>query len=164
MPDILPTATPGTVVQANADGAWVAVDASTLLPGGVDYMATASVPAVTIAADATTPVAIAPFAGTVASVTYVPSSAITGAASPASRLFSLYNRGQAGAGTTVVAILSMLGGVNAAENDMKDVPRSITPADIVVAAGDVLDWESLHIGATGLVDPGGIVRVTFNRA
>jgi hypothetical protein len=190
MPDILPTATPGSILQADAEGRWqpvtapvlpsalapghilqadgaglwTSVDPSTILAGGVDHMTSAAVPPVAILADATTPVAIAPFAGTVAGVAYVPSDDIVGADNPDSRMFSLYNRGQVGTGNTIVAILSMVNGEDAVANDAKTVLLSIGPGDTTVAAGDVLDWESFHIGANGMVDPGGLVRITFNRA
>jgi hypothetical protein len=32
----------------------------------------------------------------------------------------------------------------------------------VVAAGDVLEWQSTHVG-TGITDPGGLVKVTIDR-
>lgn len=120
--------------------------------------------AVTIAADLTSPTTVCPFAGTVTAVRYVPTATITGAASPASRTFTLYNRGAAGAGTTVVAQLAMVAGVNAPDTQAKAITLSATPANLVVAQGDILDWESLHIGATGLVDPGGVVEVDMARA
>lgn len=121
------------------------------------------VASVTIAADLTSPIGEAPFAGTVTAVEYIPTAAITGANSPASRTFALYNRGQAGSGTTKVAELAMVLGTDAAANDAKAITLQAA-ANLVVAAGDVLDWESLHVGGTGLVDPGGLVRVSISRA
>lgn len=106
----------------------------------------------------------APFAGTVTGVTYSPEADITGAASPASRTFSLINKGQAGNGATVVATLAMLGGVNASDFDAKTIVLSVTPADLVVADGDVLAWTSTAVGGTGLVDPGGLVSVEITRS
>jgi hypothetical protein len=97
-------------------------------------------------------------------VSYTPVAAITGAASPASRTFTLYNRGNVGTGTTVVAQLAMVGGVNAVQYDEKAITLSATAANLVVAADDVLEWESLHVGGTGLVDPGGQVRVEVARS
>jgi hypothetical protein len=120
--------------------------------------------AVTILADLTTLVAIAPEAGTITSVTYTPSAAITGAASPASRTFTLTNRGQAGLGTTVAATLAMVAGVNGVAYDEKPITLSGTAANLVVAAGDVLTFESTHVGGTGLVDPGGLVAVEITRS
>lgn len=116
-------------------------------------------------ADLTTVVAEADFAGTVTDVTYAPKADITGAASPNSRTFSLINKGQAGNGTTVVATLAMVGGVNALDFDEKAITLSATPADLVVAAGDVLAWTSVAVtGAGGLVDPGGLVKVQVTRS
>ena len=68
----------------------------------------ATVPAVTIAATADQTIGEVTTAGRVSSVSYTPEAAITGAASPDSRTFSLVNKGQAGAGTTTVASLAMV--------------------------------------------------------
>lgn len=119
------------------------------------------VPAVTIAADDITVIGTAPFAGTVSAVVYVPEVDITGADTN-SRTFNLHNRGQAGAGTTVVASLAMVSGVNAADYDEEAITLSIVADATDVAAGDVLTWQSLHIG-DGIADPGGSVFVTIDR-
>lgn len=121
-----------------------------------------AVPAVSTAGnDDDTVLGKAPYAGVVSAVEYIPESAITGAATN-NRTVSLINKGQSGAGTTTVASLNFANGVNASANDEKAIPLSGTAADLVVAAGDVLVWRSLHI-ATGIADPGGVVRVTFTR-
>lgn len=119
---------------------------------------------VAITADADSIVGKAPFAGTVTSCTYTAVAAVTGAASPASRTLSLINKGQTGVGTTVVATLALVGGVNLVAFDEKTIVLSSTAADLVVAANDILSWNSLHIGATGLVDPGGTVVVAISRS
>lgn len=105
----------------------------------------------------------APFTGKVVEVTYTPIAAVTGAASPASRTLSVINHGQAGAGTTVVASLALVGGVNLVAYDEKTIPLSGTAADLNVVSGDVLEFRSAAVGGTGLVDPGGTVSVTFER-
>jgi len=105
----------------------------------------------------------APFTGKVAEVTYTAVAAVTGAASPASRTLSLINRGQAGAGSTVIASLALLSGVNLVAFDEKTLTLSATAADLVVTAGDILEFRSAPVGGTGLVDPGGTVSVTFER-
>lgn len=104
----------------------------------------------------------APFAGTVIAVTYTPDTAITGAATN-HRAVRLRNRGQAGSGTTVVAELAFDSGVNAAVFDEKTIPLSATAANLVLAAGDILEWFSDAVG-TGIADPGGLVRVTISRS
>lgn len=119
------------------------------------------VPAVAIAADADTPLVESPFAGTVTAVTYHPDAAITGA-NTNSRTVTLYNRGQAGAGTTVVAQLAFTSGVNAAQYAGKAIPLSVVAGATTVAAGDTLEWNSLHVG-TGIVDPGGMAHVELTR-
>ena len=124
----------------------------------------ANVPAVAATATADQVLGDAPFAGTVTGVSYTPEADITGAASPASRTFTLVNKGQDGNGTTVVATLAMVGGVNAADFDEKALTLSGTPANLVVAGGDVLAFVSTAVGGTGLADPGGRVQVTVSRA
>jgi hypothetical protein len=105
----------------------------------------------------------APFTGKVSEVTYTALAAVTGAASPASRTLSLINRGQAGAGSTVVASLALVASVNLVAFDEKALTLSATAADLLVAAGDILEFRSAPVGGTGLVDPGGTVAVTFER-
>lgn len=123
----------------------------------------ASAEALGATADGTVVVGEAPFAGNVTGVVYVPEADITGAASPASRTFSLVNKGQDGNGTTVVATLAMVGAVNAADFDERAITLSVVADATDVAAGDVLAWTSTHVGATGLADPGGLVKVTVER-
>ena len=122
-----------------------------------------NVPAVSTAGnDDDTVLGQAPFACTVTSVQYVPEAAITGAATN-NRTVSLVNKGQAGAGTTTVASLAFDNGVNAVANDEKTITLSVTAANLVLAAGDTLLWRSIHV-ATGITDPGGVVRVTLSRS
>jgi len=129
---------------------------------GLKQTKTIDAPAATILATQST-VVEAPFDGTVAAVTYTATAAVTGAASPASRTLSLINHGQAGAGTTVVASLALLGSVNLVAYDEKVVPLTGVASSNVVVAGDVLEWRSVAVGGTGLVDPGGSVSVQFER-
>lgn len=124
----------------------------------------ARVPAVTILATTVTGVGEAPYAGTVTAVTYTADAAVTGANSPASRTVSLINKGQAGAGTTVIATLALVSGVNLVAFDEKPITLSVTAADLVIAAGDILAWSSAAVGGTGLVDPGGLVDITVSRS
>ena len=122
-----------------------------------------NVPAVSTAGnDDDTVLGQAPFACTVTSVQYVPEAAITGADTN-SRAVSLVNKGQAGSGSTTVATLALTNGVNAAANDEKTITLSGTAANLALAAGDTLQWRSIHVG-TGITDPGGVVRVTISRS
>lgn len=98
-------------------------------------------------------------AGAVSAVTYSTVTAITGA-NTNTRSVSLVNKGQAGAGSTVVATLQFNSGVNTTASDEKTITLSSTAADLVVAAGDVLQWQSTAVG-TGIADPGGLVNVTI---
>lgn len=121
----------------------------------------AECPAVTIAATTTTPVGVSPVAGVVSAVTYTPIAAITGAATN-NRTLSLVNKGQAGVGTTVVATLNFALGVNGVADEPVVLPLSAVAGATAVAQGDVLAFVSAAVG-TGIVDPGGLVEVTFSR-
>ncbi|MFD4912848.1 hypothetical protein ACFWNR_06450 [Streptomyces virginiae] len=120
------------------------------------------VPAVSTAGnDDDSVIAQAPFDCTVTAVEYVPEAAITGAATN-NRTVSLVNKGQAGSGSTTVASLNFDNGVNATANNERTITLSATAANLVLAAGDTLQWRSIHIG-TGITDPGGLVRITISR-
>ena len=55
--------------------------------------------------------------------------------------------------------------MNAVAFDEKAITLSVTAADLVVAAGDVLAWVSTAVtGGGGLVDPGGLVQVEIKSA
>lgn len=122
----------------------------------------ANAAAVAAASDLETKVGECPYAGTVSSVSYVPAATITGANTD-SRTLQLFNRGTDGSGTTKVAELAMVSGVDAAADDEKAI-TIITASDAdEVAEGDILEWKSLHVGSTGLADPGGLVIVEISR-
>lgn len=113
-------------------------------------------------ADLETKICEAPFAGHITRVAYVPASGITGANTD-SRTLQLFNRGGAGSGTTKAAELAMTSGVNATADDAKELtPITASDAD-VVAEGDIIEWKSLHVGSSGLADPGGLVIVEITR-
>lgn len=95
---------------------------------------------------------------TVTAVTYAPVTAITGA-NTNTRSVSLVNKGTDGSGTAVVATIQYNSGVNAAAADENTVTLSATPANLLLTAGQVLQWQSTHVG-TGIADPGGLVNVT----
>lgn len=122
-----------------------------------------SVPAAAATADSEVNVADAPFAGTVTAVTYIVDTVLTGADTN-SRTVVLVNKGQAGAGTTVVATKAFTSGVNAAADDETTITLSATAANLVVAAGDILAWQSTHVGGSGLADPGGLAIVEVTRS
>ncbi|MFE5332558.1 hypothetical protein ACFRCG_39890 [Embleya sp. NPDC056575] len=122
----------------------------------------ADVPAVSTAGnDDDTVLFQAPFNCTVTTVEYVPESAITGADTN-SRTLSLVNKGAAGSGSTSVASLALTSGVNATAYNERTITLSGTAANLDLAAGDTLQWRSVHVG-TGITDPGGLVRVTVAR-
>jgi hypothetical protein len=53
--------------------------------------------------------------------------------------------------------------VNAAADDEKAITLSGTAANLVLAQGDTVIWNSTHVG-TGITDPGGLVAVTLSRS
>src|SRR4051812_31585848 len=72
--------------------------------------------------------------GTVTSVVYIPDAALSGA-NTNSRTVTLYNRGAAGSGTTVVAQLALTSGVNLAAFVPKTITLSGTAANLDLADG-----------------------------
>lgn len=129
---------------------------------GQKYVMEVQDPGVVIGATdsfATKPV---PGTGRVTAVTYTPEAASTGD-NTNKRTYTLVNKGSAGAGTTVIATLDLITGVNLVAFDEKAATVSATDADLVVTEGDILAWVSTHAG-TGLVDPGGTVKITIERA
>jgi hypothetical protein len=79
------------------------------------------------------------FDATVTEVGIVCESALT-AADATARTLTIYNRGQDGSGSTVVATLTTtVAGGNWVANDKKLFTLSATPANLVVAQGDALE-------------------------
>lgn len=121
-----------------------------------------TVAATAAGADASGSYVVAPFAGVVTAASIIAATALTGA-NTESRTVQLHNRGQAGAGTTLVASKAFVSGTNAAADDETALTLSATAADLVVAEGDVLEFTSLHVGATGLAGPAFVGKVTISR-
>lgn len=113
---------------------------------------------------ATTIVGEAPHAGVVTEVTYIANADVTNNATNG-RTWELFNRGQAGDGTTLVAtiVAATAAAANLVANDEKTIPLTATAADLVVASGDVLEWVSTDVG-DGVADPGGKVIVKIRYA
>lgn len=101
-------------------------------------------------------------AGTVTAVRYITAAAITGA-NTNTRKVDVINKGQAGAGTTVVATKQFDSTVNAAAFDETALTLSVVTGATTVAVGDTLAFVSTHVG-TGLADPGGTVAVDITRS
>lgn len=98
----------------------------------------ADVPAATIAATQETIVGRAPYAGVVTEVRITPVATAVAAVTHF-RTFTLINKGQAGAGTAVVAVLAQ--DTATTDNITAFVKRTMplgAAADLVVAEGDVL--------------------------
>lgn len=71
--------------------------------------------------------------------------AVTGADTNSVTL-ALRNLGAAGAGDTDIATLALVSGVDMAADIPKVIPLSATPADLLVAAGDVLTFRQVKEG------------------
>lgn len=123
----------------------------------------ATVPAVAAASDADQTIAESHVAGTVTAITYTPEAAITGA-NTETRTLTVVNKGQSGAGTTVIGTLAFTSGVNGVAFDEKAFTLSAIAGATTVAAGDILALVSTHSGSTGLADPGGRVEVEVERS
>lgn len=93
----------------------------------------------------------APFDATVTEVSIVAEAAMTGATATA-RTLTVYNRGQAGAGTTVVATLAFITGVDLVANDKKNLTLSAVAGALTLTAGDVLECVET-VASTGTVRP-----------
>jgi hypothetical protein len=111
---------------------------------------------VVIAGDANTEIGAVTEAlgGTITRVAVIPAALVTGVTTN-SRHWNLFNRTKA----IIVAALQLNTGTNAAVGVETVLPIT---GNATVAAGDVLEFQSVHDG-TGLVDPGGEVRVTVTR-
>lgn len=118
------------------------------------------VAAAAAAADASG-LAVAPVAGTVTAASLVPLTVLTGA-NTNSRTVNVFNRGQTGAGTTVIASTAFVAGVNAPALDETPLTLSVVAGATTVAAGDVIEVQSLHI-LTGIAGPQALVRLTVSR-
>lgn len=94
--------------------------------------------------------------GLINQVEFIPSWSTTGQ-NTNSRTFTLINGGSTGAATTSVATLAMTSGVSLSKGVA--VTMALGSAALRgIAVGDVLRWESLHVG-NGMQDPGGLVIV-----
>lgn len=122
----------------------------------------ANIPALGAAVAGDQVVGEAPFDGTVTSCTFTPEAAITGATATA-RTFTLVNKGQAGAGTTVVATLAYTTGINGVAFDEQAFTLSVVAGATTVVEGDILVVAEAVAGA-GTANPGGNIAVEITRA
>lgn len=128
-------------------------------PFGVEK--TARIAAVAAGADAEIVLCRAPYAGTVA-ITFVPDTVLTGANTD-SRTLQAFNHLQDGSGSTKMAERAFVSGQNIPAFDEGAVTAITAAQANECAAGDVISFKSLHVGATGLASPAGLVVATFTR-
>lgn len=105
----------------------------------------------------------APFAGTVTEVTIIPEAAVVAHATNY-RTFRVLNKGQAGAGTTVVASFATdtVTTDDLTAFDEKALTLSVVAGALTVAAGDVLVADET-IAASGVAHGGYKVKVSIAR-
>lgn len=106
----------------------------------------------------------APFAGTVVGVSIVPEAALTANATNY-RTFRVVNKGQSGGGSTLVASFATdtVTTDDLVAFDEKAIPLSGTPANLVVAAGDILVADET-VAASGVAHSGYRVIVEISRS
>ena len=102
----------------------------------------------------------APFAGTVTEAVFRSAGTVTLNAANY-RTFTLFNRGTAGAGVVSVATLDT-SATTLVDNDERAMVLSATPANLTVAADDVLELVETVTG-TGVAHSGGEVGVSISR-
>lgn len=101
-------------------------------------------------------------AGSIYDASYTPTANITGAATN-NRKLEIINKGQDGNGAVVLATLDFnSGAVTALDYDEKPMVLTSTLADRNVVAGDIISVHDTAPG-TGIADPGGHVKVVFQR-
>lgn len=105
---------------------------------------------------------VAPWAGTLASATYIPEANVTGVASN-NKAINVRNRGSAGSGATIMATLTFGAATNGVAFDESALALSGTPANLAFNQGDVLTASST-VNGTGMTMPEGRVRVTLSRS
>lgn len=113
----------------------------------------------TAGTDQSTIMGRAPFAGVLSQAELLPATALTGDPTN-NRVFTVFNRGQAGAGTTSMAALTTT--ANQSDNVAFNLTLSGTPANLVVAQGDILELVETH-GGTGVAHGGYLADLTIAR-
>ena len=102
---------------------------------------------------------VAPFTCKITGVTITPDAAATGDNTNTKNL-NIHNRGQAGAGTTEIANLDLVTGVDLVARDEKTIGSGMSSA---VASGDVIALQVEQVG-TGVAIPRSIVKITYQGA
>lgn len=117
-------------------------------------------PAAAAAVAQSTALGAAPVDATVTGARLTADALITGATAT-KRTFTVVNKGATGAGSTVVATLDLVTGVNAPAFDEVAFTLSVVTDATKVAAGDVLAVVETVAGA-GTANPGGRVEVDLD--
>lgn len=118
----------------------------------------------TAGTDQSTIVGKVPFAGVLTAAELLPAVAMASSDS-VSRTFTLYNRGQAGAGTTVLATYQTLATPTDyafVDNVAKAMTLTATTADRVLAQDDILELVETH-ASTGTAHGGFRFSASINR-
>jgi hypothetical protein len=104
---------------------------------------------------------VAQFDGTLAAASIIPLTVLTGADTN-SRTIQVFNRGQDGSGTTLMASKAFVNAVNAPAEDETTLTLSVVAGATTIVAGDVIEVKSLHVG-TGLASPQFLARLQISR-
>lgn len=115
----------------------------------------------TAATDFEKTLGVATYAGTVTSVKFIPDAGFGQNTNYAT--ISVINKGQAGAGSTSVASKDYTAANAATAYVPSAVTLSVTPANLVVAAGDILTFKKTHT-ASGQLLPVGKFELTIERS
>jgi hypothetical protein len=123
----------------------------------------ATIPAASAAVAQDQVVAESHVAGKVTAVSFTPEANITAHATNY-RTFRLLNKGQSGAGSTVIASFATdtVTTDDLTAFDEKQLTLSSTAADLVVAVGDILAWDET-VAASGVATSGGRVEIEIAR-
>lgn len=103
----------------------------------------------------------APVAGVVVAASIIPAAAVAANATNF-RVFTLFNRGATGVGTTSVATLTTAT-VSLVDNDEAAMTLSGTPANLALVANDVLEVAE-SVGGTGVAHGGYEITVEYTRS
>lgn len=124
---------------------------------GIGFPLPVNSAAYTATGDTTNAGPTVPFKGTVARVSFIPSAAITANGTNFSTI-TVQNKGTNGlSGTTAVAS-RVWSAINSVQSVEELFILNATPANLEVAAGDVLQFVQTHTG-TGLIIPAGVFVV-----
>lgn len=106
--------------------------------------------------------AVADWDGELSAASFAPEASITGNTTN-TRTLTIVNKGADGTGTTVMATIAFITGNNGVAYVPKDFVLSVVEGATSFEAGDSIAVSSAY-AASGLADPGGLVKASLSRA